>query len=131
MAALDLISLLPKCPYIDGLVGTVTSERTIQIVLALSLQREQRPNQKLSGAAHKKGIDWESLFRKLRSWILTDFKSTSVFDLFLLLFLREPGPGDIEGDKGRKKINWDTRIMVKNGHLLTANLGTLDFLEIL
>ena len=82
-AALDLISLLPKCPYIDGLVGTVTSERTIQIVLALSLQREQRPNQKLSGAAHKKGIDWESLFRKLRSWILTDFKSTSVFDLFL------------------------------------------------
>ena len=42
--------------------------------------------------------------------LAADFKSTSVFDLFLLLFLREPGPGDIEGDKGRKKK--------------TANLGT-------
>ena len=82
-AATDLISLLSKCPYRerDGVVGNRTTERTIQIVLALPLTRkEPRLDQVLlsvSGHGHQNSMERSGSQLRM-PWMLTDFQTSAL-----------------------------------------------------
>ena len=69
-------------------------------------------------------------------WTMAPLRYAAKFDPFLSSDCT-PTPSTVVQSKERKGTNfaiwqhWSgTRIMVNNGHLLTADLGTLDFLEI-